>query len=157
MIPSAPPAESMIPSACAESIILSARSAKQQSTKSCSRKCGNNGGGRGDSGSGKGFDLGRGSDNCRNDSNGDGNVWWEMELCFPFCESESEWGRSDSVNELRLPTFYYVQGRSSHKSSGHNNPVKIFLSPKIPSLSLREEVSELSAPLSTPHSRVELP
>ncbi len=80
-----------------------------------------------------------------------------MELCFPFCESESEWGRSDLVNGLCLPTFCYVQGRSSHKSAGHNNHAKLFLSPKIPSLSLREEVSELSAPLSTPHSRVELP
>jgi hypothetical protein len=50
---SAPPAERMILSAPAESIILSAGSAKQQSTKSCSRKCGGNGSGRGNNGGGK--------------------------------------------------------------------------------------------------------
>jgi hypothetical protein len=46
IILSAQPAESMI-SARTESIILSAGGAKQQSTKSCNGKCGDNGGGRG--------------------------------------------------------------------------------------------------------------
>ncbi len=40
---SATPAERMILSARAESIMLSAGSAKQQSTKSCSQKCNNDG------------------------------------------------------------------------------------------------------------------
>ncbi len=64
MILSALLAESMILSACAESIILSAGSAKQQPTKSCSRKFGNNGGVRGNSGGGDGFDIGSGNNDC---------------------------------------------------------------------------------------------
>ncbi len=64
------PTENMILSACAESIILSAGSAKQQSTKSCSGKCGANGSGRGDSGSG---DSTSSNDNCSDDTNGNGN------------------------------------------------------------------------------------
>ncbi len=50
-------AESMILSVHAESIEFSAGGAKQQSTKSCSRKCGDDGSGRGNSGSGNGFDI----------------------------------------------------------------------------------------------------
>jgi hypothetical protein len=61
MMLSAPLAESMILlSAQAESIILSAGGAKQQSTKCSSGKCGNNGSGRGHSGGGNGFDIGSG-------------------------------------------------------------------------------------------------
>jgi hypothetical protein len=67
------PAESMILSASAGSIIFSAGDAKQQSTKSCSGKCGDNGGGRGESSSGNGFDVGSGKDDCSEDSNGDGD------------------------------------------------------------------------------------
>ncbi len=55
----------------AESIIRSVGGAKQQSTKKCSGKCGDDGGGRGDSGSGDGFDVGSGDDDCSGDSNGD--------------------------------------------------------------------------------------
>jgi hypothetical protein len=61
----------MMLSARAESIILSAGSTKQQSTKNCSRKC--NGGGRSDSGGGNRFDVGIIKDDCRDNSNGDGN------------------------------------------------------------------------------------
>jgi hypothetical protein len=64
---SALPIERMILSACAESIILSADGAKQQSTKSCSGKCGKDGGGRGDSGDGDRFDVGSGNANCSDD------------------------------------------------------------------------------------------
>jgi hypothetical protein len=64
---SVPLAERMILSAGAESIILSASSAKQQSTKSCTRKCGDNGGSRGKSGGGDGFDVGSGNNNCSDD------------------------------------------------------------------------------------------
>ena len=49
---SALPTERMILSAGAESTILSVGSAKQLSTKCCSGKCGNEGGGRGNSGGG---------------------------------------------------------------------------------------------------------
>ncbi len=64
---SAHPAERMILSAHAESIILSAGGAKQQSTKSSSGKCGNDGGGRGDSGGEVGFDVGSGDNDCSDD------------------------------------------------------------------------------------------
>jgi hypothetical protein len=74
MILSAPPAESMILSAHAESIILSAGRAKQQSTKSCNRKCGNNDSSRGDRAGSDGFDVGSNKDDCSDDSNGNGNV-----------------------------------------------------------------------------------
>jgi hypothetical protein len=66
---SAPPAERMILLVHAESIILSAGSAKQQSTISCSRKCGNNSSGRGNSGSGDGFDDGSSNNGYSDDSN----------------------------------------------------------------------------------------
>jgi hypothetical protein len=65
---SLPPTESMILSAHAEDITLSAGSAKQQSTESCSGKCGNNGGGRGDSGGSNEFDIGSGDNNCSDNS-----------------------------------------------------------------------------------------
>ncbi len=74
IILSAPPAKSMILSARAESIIHSAGGAKQQSTISCSGKCGNNGGSRGDSGGGNGFDVGSGNDDCSDIGNGNSNV-----------------------------------------------------------------------------------
>jgi hypothetical protein len=67
------PAESMILSAWAESIILSAGSPKQQSTKSCNGKCSNDGGGRSNSGGSDGFDVGSGDDDCSDNSNGDDN------------------------------------------------------------------------------------
>jgi hypothetical protein len=70
---SVPPTKRMILSACTESIILSAGGAKQQSTKSCSRKCGKDGSSRGNSGGGNGFDLGSGNNNCSDDSNGNGD------------------------------------------------------------------------------------
>ncbi len=60
----------------AESIILSEGSAKQQSTKCCSRKFGDNGSGRGDSGDSGGgdrFDVGSGNNICSDNSNGNGN------------------------------------------------------------------------------------
>ncbi len=74
MMLSAPPTESMILSACTESIILSAGGAKQQSTISCSKKIGNDGGGRGDSSGGNGFNIGSGNNDCSDGSNGDSNV-----------------------------------------------------------------------------------
>jgi hypothetical protein len=61
---SAPTTERMILSACAESIILSAGGAKQQPSKSCSGKCGNDGGSTDDSGSGDGFDIISGNNDC---------------------------------------------------------------------------------------------
>jgi hypothetical protein len=61
---SAPPAERMILSACAESIILSTSCNKQQSTKSCNKKCGYDGSSRNDSGVGDGFDIGSGYNDC---------------------------------------------------------------------------------------------
>ncbi len=64
---SVPPAERMILSACTESIILSAGGAKQKSTKSLSGKCGNDHGGRGNSGGGNGFDVGSGNNDCSDD------------------------------------------------------------------------------------------
>jgi hypothetical protein len=70
---SAPSAESMMLSAHAESIIISAGSTKQQSTKSCHGKCNNDGGGIGDSGGGNRFDVGSSNDNCSDDSIGDGD------------------------------------------------------------------------------------
>jgi hypothetical protein len=73
MIISAPPAENLILSARAESIIFSVGGPKQQSTKSCSRKCCNDGGSRGNSGSGNGFLVGSGNDDCSDDSNGNSN------------------------------------------------------------------------------------
>ncbi len=66
-------AESIILSARVESIILSVGGAKEQSTKSCNGNCGDDGGGRGDSGGDDRFDIGSGDD-CSEDSNGDGNV-----------------------------------------------------------------------------------
>jgi hypothetical protein len=74
MILSAPPAESVILSARAESIILSMDGAKQHSTKSCSGDSGVNGGGRGNSGSNDVFGVGSSDDDCSDDSNGDGDV-----------------------------------------------------------------------------------
>jgi hypothetical protein len=74
MILSAPPAESVKLSARAESIILSAGSVKQQSTISCSGKCGNDGGGRGNSGGGDGFDVGSGNNDCSDNSNSNSDV-----------------------------------------------------------------------------------
>ncbi len=74
MILSPPPAESIIHSVHAESIILSAGGTKEQSIKSCSGNCGNNGGGRGDSGGGDRFDVGSGGDDCSDDSNNNGNI-----------------------------------------------------------------------------------
>jgi hypothetical protein len=74
MILSLSPAASVILSTDAESMILSAGSAKQQSAKSCSGKCGDNGGGRGSSGGGKRFDLGSGDNDYSDDSNGNGDV-----------------------------------------------------------------------------------
>ncbi len=47
---------------------------KQQSTKSCSEKSGNDGGGRGVSGGSNGFDLCSGDNDGSGDSNGDGAV-----------------------------------------------------------------------------------
>jgi hypothetical protein len=70
---SAPPSESLITSDCAESIKLSAGGSKQQSTKSCSRKCGVDGSGRGNSGSGDRFDVGSSNGNCSDYSNGNGD------------------------------------------------------------------------------------
>jgi hypothetical protein len=70
---STPPTDSMMLSACTESITLSAGGAKQQSTKSCSRKCGNNGSGVGNSGGGDRFDIGSGKDDCSDNSNGNGD------------------------------------------------------------------------------------
>ncbi len=67
-------AESIILSVHAESIILSAGGAKQQSTIGCSRKCGNNDGGRGNSGGGDGFDVGSSNNDCCDDSNGDSDI-----------------------------------------------------------------------------------
>jgi hypothetical protein len=90
MILVAPPAESMILSVHAESMILSAHAesmilsesgTKQQSTKSCSGKCGDNGSGRGNSGSGDRFDVSSSNDDCSDDSNGDGNVDGDMINC----------------------------------------------------------------------------
>ena len=67
-------AESILLSAGgAESIILSSGGAKQQSTKSCSGKPSNKGGGRGDSGGGNRFDIGSGVDGCSDNSNSDGD------------------------------------------------------------------------------------
>jgi hypothetical protein len=67
----------------------------------------------------------------------------ETELCFPFYESESEWGRSDSVNGLRLPTFYYVQGRSFGSSACRLVSLfrieRYMFPPKLPGESLRHE------------------
>jgi hypothetical protein len=47
---------------------------KQQSTKRCSRKCGNDGSGRGGSDSDNGFDIGSGNNDCSDNTNGNGNV-----------------------------------------------------------------------------------
>jgi hypothetical protein len=74
MMLSAPPAERLILSVRAETIILSAGGAKQQSTKSCSGTCGNNGGGRGNSDGGNRFNVCSGNDNCSVDSNSDGDI-----------------------------------------------------------------------------------
>jgi hypothetical protein len=60
----------MILSAHAESIILSVGGAKQQSTKSCSGKCGNDGGGRCNSGGGDGSNC---DNDCSDDSTSDGD------------------------------------------------------------------------------------
>jgi hypothetical protein len=67
---------------------------------------------------------------------------------------------SMAETEFRYLKFESKGGQDhkfSHKSAGHNDPTKIFFSPKIPSLSLREEVSEFPSPPSTPCSCVELP
>ncbi len=73
MIPlSVPPAESMILSAPpSESMILSAGGAKQQSTKSCSIKCGDDGD---NSGGGNGLNVDSGNDNCGDNSNGNVDI-----------------------------------------------------------------------------------
>jgi hypothetical protein len=47
---------------------------KQQSTITCSRKCGDDGGGRGNSGGGNGFDIGSSDNDCSDNSNGHSNV-----------------------------------------------------------------------------------
>jgi hypothetical protein len=70
---SALPTESLILSARAESILLSACSAKQQSTKSYSGKCSKDGGGRGNRGGGDRFDNGSSGNNCSDNSNRVGN------------------------------------------------------------------------------------
>jgi hypothetical protein len=82
------PADSIILSACADSIILSAGGTKQQLTKSCSRKCGNDGGGRDDSCCGDGFDVGSRGDNCSNNSNSNSN-----------CNGDGDSIDSDSGND----------------------------------------------------------
>jgi hypothetical protein len=82
----------MILSACTESIILSVGGAKQQSTKSCSRRCGNTGGRRGNSGSGDRFDVGSGDDNWSDDSNSNGNVDGDM-IYLIMAKSEKEKGK----------------------------------------------------------------
>jgi hypothetical protein len=64
----------MILSARAESIILSAGGAKQQSTISCSGKCGDNCGIRGNSGGGNGFEVGSSDNDCSDISNGNSDV-----------------------------------------------------------------------------------
>ncbi len=61
---SALPAERRILSVRAESISLSAGKAEQQSTKSCSRKYDDGGGGRGDSCGGDRFVVGGGDNDC---------------------------------------------------------------------------------------------
>jgi hypothetical protein len=55
-------------------MMLSAGRARQQSTKSCSRNCGNNGSSRGYIGSGDGFDVGSGNNSCSDNSNSHSNV-----------------------------------------------------------------------------------
>jgi hypothetical protein len=59
---------------CALRDILSAGSAKQQSAKSCTEKCGNDGGSRGNSGGGKGFDVSSDNDDCSDKSNGNNDI-----------------------------------------------------------------------------------
>jgi hypothetical protein len=76
----------------AESIILSAGNAKQQSTKTCSVKCGDNGGGRDDSGGGDGFVVGSRDRNCSDDSNSNCNVDGDM-IDSIMAKSEKEKGK----------------------------------------------------------------
>jgi hypothetical protein len=98
----------MILSAHAESIILSAGGTKQQSTKSCSRKCGDDGGGRGNSGGGNEFDVGSGDDNCSDDSNGDGN-------------GDPDSGDGDSSNDDSNSDSGSGNSNSNSNSGGKNN------------------------------------
>jgi hypothetical protein len=72
------------------------------------------------------------------DSSG-GQQWHMAKTEFRFLNFESKGGQDHKF---------------SHKFAGHNDPTKIFLSLKIPSLSLREEVSEIPSPPSTPRSCV---
>ncbi len=90
IILSAPPAESMILSARTESSTLSVGSAKLQSTKSCSGKCGDNGGSNR-------FDIGSGNNNCSDDSNGDGDI-------------DSDSGNGDSGNNKRAESIMLSMG-----------------------------------------------
>jgi hypothetical protein len=55
-------------------LLISAVGAKQQTTKSCSRKYSKDGGGRGDSGGGEGSDVGSGNDDCSGNSNSNGDI-----------------------------------------------------------------------------------
>ncbi len=92
-------AESIILSLHAESIILSAGGAKQQSTISCSGKCGNDGSSRGNSGGGNGFDVDSGNNNCSDDRNsnsdGDGDSG-DGDSCDNDINSNSGGGNSNS-------------------------------------------------------------
>jgi hypothetical protein len=65
--------------------------------------------------------------------------------------------RSDLGNLVFNFPFTMYKGGHPTNLLGAITLRRSFSLKKIPSLSLREEVSELSAPLSTPHSCVELP
>jgi hypothetical protein len=93
----------MILSACAESIILSADSAKQQSTI-FSKKCSNDHSGRGDSGGGNRFDIGSGDNDCSDNSN-----------CTR--DGDSDNGNGDSGNN----DSNCNSGSGDNDSSGKNN------------------------------------
>ncbi len=98
----------MILSVRAESIILSAGGAKQQSTKSCSRKGSEDSGGRGDSGGSNRFDIGSGDDNCSDASNGDGDGDGDS--------SNGDSGNNDSNSN--------IGGGDSNSGGKNNNQLK---------------------------------
>jgi hypothetical protein len=65
--------------------------------------------------------------------------------------------RSDSADLVFNFSFTMYKGGHPTNLLGAITLRRSFSLKKIPILSLREEASELSAPLSTPHSHVELP
>jgi hypothetical protein len=114
MILSVMPAVSVILSARAESMTFSAGGAKQLSTKSCSGKRGDNGGGRGNSGGGGRFNIGSGNKDCSDNSNGNGNV-------------DGVSGNGDSNNDNRAESILLSVGGAIIPSKSHSVAVFVCL------------------------------